>query len=149
MTEYQYKATILKTDRRHKVMEVLYTSPGRKDILCGVALPATAEEVGQTIHDAVPFGVWYEDERTVYVPQIGTFVEGTVKLGGLALENEIPSPSLPYSHPPASSNQALAEQEQARLPVGGSGFPTRYTPDNSLEVGRAADTGSHFPEVVL
>ncbi len=146
MKNYEYEATILSVDERNRVMTVLYTSPGRIDIPCGVSLPESVEDLGEAIHLAVPWGVWHEQERSVFVPQIGTVVKGTVRLGGQpALETDPASPSLPYVQPgrPASSGEGAP----AAAPQAPGGFPTRYVGAESSAQDKTVDETA--PAVVL
>lgn len=146
MKNYEYEATILEVDERNRVMTVLYTSPGRMDIPCGVALPESAEDLGDAIHLAVPWGVWHEQERTVFVPLIGTQVKGTVRLGAQpALESDPVSPSLPFMQPtqPAGGGEGAP----ASAPQAPGGFPTRYVGAESS--GQVQTVNETVPEVVL
>lgn len=123
MKQFEYEATILSVDEANRVMTVFYTSPGRMDIPCGVALPESADDLGDAIHAAVPFGIWHEQERSVFVPQIGTVVKGTVRFGELPAPEEDPvSLSLPFSQ---ADRLAGRGQGAPQTPTHG-GFPTRY-----------------------
>lgn len=139
MKDYEYEAKIVRTDEANKVMDVIFSSPGRQDILCGVRLPESEADIGQTIHDAVPFGVWQEAERSVYVPMIGTVVKGVVRSGSLpALEGQ-DSPAIPFFSPAAQGSASpLAREPRADV----AGFPTRYVADGGSPVGSE-------PEVTL
>lgn len=125
-TEYAYEATIIRTDDSNKVMEVLYTSPGRQDILCGVRLPESEDDIGQTIHDAVPFGVWQEAERSFYVPKVGYMVKGIVRPGAPPAVAAPESPAIPFYSPAEQGVSLQAEGQSQEEPTG---FPTRYAPD--------------------
>jgi hypothetical protein len=137
--EYQYEAKILRVDGEHKVMEVVYSSPGRQEILCGVRLPETEDDIGPTIHDAVPFGVWQEAERSVFVPLVGTVVKGVVRAGSALPLPSHNAPAIPFYAPPnqgAGHGHSAATQEEI------GGFPTRYVPD-------VEPSGQREPEVTL
>lgn len=127
--QIEYTAFIEATDDATKTMLVRYTSPGRRDILCGVALPSTPEELNETVNRATPFGVWLEDERPIYVPEIGTVVSGSIALAPPSPPAP-ETPSLPF-HAPAQN--AVPVPPQVPPPAAGAagGFPTRYVPGNS------------------
>lgn len=124
--EYQYEAKIVDVDQPNKVMEVVYSSPGRQDILCGVRLPESEDDIGPTIHDAVPFGVWQEAERSVFVPLVGTVVKGVVRTGVAAALTSHSAPAIPFYAP---ANQGAGQGQGAAAQDDTAGFPTRYVPD--------------------
>lgn len=130
MKSYEYEAKIISTDAKNKVMTVVYTSPGRRDLVCGVMMPESEDQLGEAIHDAVPFGVWEQDERSVYVPQIGVVVKGIVRSGQLP-GPAVDAPALPFSTPISlqpqghEANTKGGAGEEA-TEAGARGFPTRY-----------------------
>ncbi len=134
--EYVYEAQIVRIDEANRVMDVLYRSEGREDVLCGVRLPETADDIGETIESAVPFGVWQEAERSVFVPPVGTIVRGVIR--------SEPDHGLPAPESPAISFTATAEHQDGYMPAGDEphGFPGRYVADGG-------ETQSSEPEVTL
>lgn len=137
--EFEYEAKIVGLDKPNKVMEVLYSSPGRQDILCGVRLPETEDDIGQTIHDAVPFSVWQEAERSVFVPLVGTVVKGVVRTGVAPALPSHNAPAIPFYAP---ATQGAGEGKGAAAQDDAVGFPTRYVPD-------VESAGQTEPEVTL
>lgn len=130
MKSYEYEAKIIDTDAKNKVMTVVYSSPGRRDLVCGVMMAESEELLGEAIHDAVPFGVWEQDERSVYVPQVGLIVKGIVRSGQLP-GPAADAPALPFSSPIALQTQGQENDTNGAdggeaIDAGARGFPIRY-----------------------
>lgn len=67
--EYSYE--IVSVDEQARVMEVVYTSPGRQTMHVGARLPYQGESVEGIIHMYSPVRYWEEQATAVVVPQVG------------------------------------------------------------------------------
>lgn len=153
MEDIQYEAEIVGLEPESKTMYVKYTSPGRRELIAAARLPEREEETDYEIHVAAPFGLWLEDERKVFVPQVGHKMVGVIKLSEPVQE----LPSIPYAAPVVSSPQApvnvlfdAAPAAPVEPAATTSGFPTRYVPGPFSQPPQAQPSGGRAdPQVSL
>lgn len=70
MIPYSYE--IIKVDPQARVMEVVYSSPGRQTMHIGARLPFVGESLEAIIEMYSPVAYWREQEAEVVVPELGT-----------------------------------------------------------------------------
>lgn len=66
-----YNYEIVNVDAQARVMEVVYSSPGRQTLHIGARLPFVGEALETIIAMYAPVAYWLEQELEVEVPQIG------------------------------------------------------------------------------
>jgi Domain of unknown function (DUF4376) len=70
MIPYSYE--IIKVDQQARVMEVVYTSPGRQTMRISARLPFVGESLEAVVDAFGPVAYWREQEAAVVVPALGT-----------------------------------------------------------------------------
>jgi hypothetical protein len=76
-----YTYEIIAVDQAARVMEVVYTSPGRQTMHIGARLPYQGETVEAIVEMFAPVAYWLEQEAAVVVPSVG--VSGSVTPPGV------------------------------------------------------------------
>lgn len=66
-----YTYEIIAVDQQARVMEVVYTSPGRQTMHIGARLPYQGETVEAIVQTYAPVRYWEEQEAAVVVPSVG------------------------------------------------------------------------------
>lgn len=74
MIPYSYE--IIKVDPQARVMEVVYSSPGRQTMHISARLPFVGESLTDIIDTFSPVAYWREQESEVVVPQLGSGTGG-------------------------------------------------------------------------
>ena len=67
-----YTYEIIKVDPQARVMEVVYSSPGRQTMHIGARLPYVGESLEAVIDMFSPVAFWREQEAEVVVPELGS-----------------------------------------------------------------------------
>lgn len=124
MITYKYTAEIVDVYPDSKTMNVIYRCDGHKDILVGVNLPEKREDLEGVIYRSVPFAVWYEEDRPVFVPDVGMTFSGSVVHHNTspgfdasfladhsAVDNGDELQSIPYSDPVFLRSPSLARRQ--------------------------------------
>lgn len=96
-----YSYEIIAVDQAARVMEVVYTSPGRQTMHIGARLPYQGETVESIVQMYAPVAYWLEQEAAVVAPEVG--VTGTV------------TPPAPQPPTEAQIIQAFTDAIQTRL----------------------------------
>lgn len=71
MSEIAYTYEIIKVDADSRIMEVVYTSPGRQSIHMGARLPFQGESLEAVIASYAPTAFWREQEASLMLPEVG------------------------------------------------------------------------------
>lgn len=71
-----FNYSIIKVDEAARVMEVVYTSPGRQPVHVGARLPYQGEDLEGLIRAYSPVAYWLEQDAIVVPPTVGT--EGSI-----------------------------------------------------------------------
>lgn len=90
-----YSYEIIKVDQAARVMEVVYSSPGRQSMHVGVRIPRADEDLHAVIYAASPVAYWLEQEAQLQ----------TVEVGATGTHEEPPPPPPP----------TLAEAKERKL----------------------------------
>ena len=72
MSLISYTYEIIKVDPQARVMEVVYSSPGRQTMHVGARLPYVGESLEAVIDMYSPVAYWREQEAEVVVPALGS-----------------------------------------------------------------------------
>ncbi len=101
-----YTYEIINVNRQARVMEVVYSSPGRQTMHISARLPFAGESLEDVIQMFSPVAYWREQEAEVVVPELGS---------GEVIPPEPPPP------PPVVIPQSVT-MRQARLALLGIGL---------------------------
>jgi len=72
-----YTYEIIRVDQQARVMEVVYTAPGRQTMHVGARLPYVGETIEAVVEMYAPVRHWEQAEAEVLTPEIGTTGEIT------------------------------------------------------------------------
>ncbi len=70
MLDYKFK--IIEVLPEQNQMMVKFISEGRNDVVVGVPLPTEGVPIEDFLRPYAPIGYWLEQERKVFIPQVGT-----------------------------------------------------------------------------